>query len=451
MRRILALSAVYFIYFIGQNAAASDFYVSSKTGDNTNPGTKEQPFKNIERGVKDAKTGDVIHVAEGNYFGLRDRGMIEIVTPVTLLGGYAPDFSKRDPAKHPTLIQPTNASAQSSRKALMILKSSKASELFQVDGFVFDMGMRNSYDSTEGKPDGVDTGALLLPPKYNKTADKFPTVTEQCLFIENAASEGDVVVQNNVFANCANFGIQGGHKKGTFKVLNNVFVANRMAAIEIFGTGGKKGPSGPLEKDGDVEIAYNTILFTWSRLNDFQDMGYGVRVMTMLGYHIHHNIIAANILTAVDHTRFNKNDWVKIEDNVIFANKQGDLLFAEPGKVEMERVKLEYFGDLGLASAKGNTSTALKMPIVKAYLEGYLAARYSEDADFDPSSPANLFRDALGLPKQGKLSTKVTMYANRYPYEQALKLFGAAKGVGAQKQPGQNSKTTSQKLKSRSE
>ena len=39
----------------------------------------------------------------------------------------------------------------------------------------------------------------------------------------------------------------------------------------------------------------------------------------------------------------------------------------------------------------------------------------------------------MGLNKQGKLKTKVSMYANRYPLEDALKLFGALKNVGVQK------------------
>ena len=38
----------------------------------------------------------------------------------------------------------------------------------------------------------------------------------------------------------------------------------------------------------------------------------------------------------------------------------------------------------------------------------------------------------MGLNKQGKLTTKVSMYANRYPWKKTLELFGAVKGFGAQ-------------------
>ena len=42
-------------------------------------------------------------------------------------------------------------------------------------------------------------------------------------------------------------------------------------------------------------------------------------------------------------------------------------------------------------------------------------------------------REMYGLPKQGKLTTQVSMFANRYPADDALKLFGAKADVGAQK------------------
>lgn len=410
-------------------AQAADLYVSEK-GENANPGTREKPMKDIDVAAGKAKAGDTLHVAAGTYFGVRGKGYLEIKAPVTLLGGWDEAFARRDPIAHPTLIQPTNESASKSRKPLMLLTSSRKGELFKVDGFVFDAGQRNSYHKAEGKPAGVETGMLLLPPE--KSGSEAPTVTEPCLSIGSAASAGDVALSNNVFVNCASFAIQAGHKQGTFKVLNNVFVANRMAAIEVFGTGGKKGPKGPIEKDGEVEVGHNTILFTWSRVKDLKDMGYGVRVMTNLGYDIHHNIIGGSVFSGVDHTRFNRNEWIKVDRNVFFASKQSDLTFSEAGNVQIERVKLKDFGDLGLASAEGNRELIPKLPVDKAYLEGFLAASYSEKADFDPDSPANQFREAMGLNKQGKLTTKVSMFANRYPWKEALKLFGAHPEAGAQ-------------------
>ncbi|HSQ75235.1 MAG TPA: DUF1565 domain-containing protein [Bacteroidota bacterium] len=417
-------------------AYATDLYVSRAKGDNQNAGTKDAPFKNLEAALKASKAGDRIHVAAGNYTGLRDKGYLEAPQPVELLGGYAPDFSTRDVVKHPTMVAPDNASAASGRKPLFSILNVPAGSRFVLDGFVFDRGAQNAYSPKEGVISGLGGRKLSAT---EKPADGNSTVEEPLVCFTNkvnAKVEGDLIIRNCVFLN-GHFGIQGGFKKGTVQIVNNVFVANKMAAIEVFGTGGKKGPKGPVAKDGDVEIANNTILFTWSRLKDFADMGYGVRIMTMVSYNIHHNLIGCNILTGIDHTRGNLNEWVKIDDNIIFLNKQAPLLYVEPGKSAagmMERVKIADVGaDLGLASCRNNTEDlGTPLPLTTAYLTGYLGARYSEQADFDPNSPANVLREVFGLPKQGKLTTQVSMFANRYPADDALKLFGAKQGVGAQ-------------------
>jgi len=403
-------------------------FVSISIGKNQNPGTKEQPMKNIDKAIKKAAAGDVIAVAEGTYSGTRGCGYIISDKPVKMYGSFSTDFSERDIIKHTTLFQPLNQKSQ--RKAL--LKFEKDVDGIIVDGFVFDMGARNSYHDTEGKPKGVDTGMLLLPPARNRAKNEKATVTEQCLYIRTSPKSGDITVRNNVFGNGAKFAIQAGYKKGTFQVINNVFVSNRMASIEIFGIGGKKGPKGPTAKDGHVEIAYNTILFSWSRIKDFQDMGYGIRVMTKLSYDIHHNIIGGNIMAGVDHSRFNKDEWLKLDNNIFFVNKGGDLEYS-PESNTKELINANEFEDLEFASVKGNKNEIpLKLLVDKAYLEGFLSARYSEQADYNPDSPANQWREAMGLNKQGKLTTKVSMYANLYPWKKTLELFGAVKGVGAQ-------------------
>jgi len=422
------------LFFMGVFAFSGDWYVSMEVGKNSNDGSQTAPFKNIEKALKSAQAGDSVHVAIGNYFGLRGKGYLEASVPIRLLGGYSNDFQSRDILKFVTRIQPDNASASKSRKALLTFQKSLPGVEIQVDGIVFDMGLRNSYSDDKGKPEGCETGMLLLPPQFNSHKGDKPTVVEQCLYFPAAASDGDVLIQNCVFLNSAKFAIQGGHKGGTFRVLNNLFLANRMAAIEIFGTGGKKGPKGPTEKSGDVEIGHNTILFTWSRLKDMQDMGYGIRVMTKVGYDIHDNLIGLNVLTGVDHTRFNRDEWIKLNRNIFFLNKQGDMMYSEAGQGQLERVSVVDLGDFPFAEVQGNLGELpAALPLNKAYLQGFLSASYSEVEDLNPNSQANVLREVMGLSKQGQLITKVSMFMNRYPLEDAMRLFGALPHVGAQK------------------
>lgn len=403
-------------------------YVSKQSGNNKNDGSKESPFKNLDKAINVASPGDEIHVAGGVDVGTLSVGFIESDKAVKIFGSYDENFSAQDISAHPTLIQPTNESARSTRKAL--LRFTKDVDGTVIDNIVFDAGDRNAYSTKEGFVDGVEKGRLLSPTENPPVG--YPTVDEPLLSFVSATTGGDVTIQNCVFVNGACFALQAGHRNGKFTVKNNVFVANRMAAIEIYGTCASTGGPNTMALCGEVEIANNTILFSWSRTKDFQDMGYGVRVMTKCNYNIHHNIIGASILAGVDHTRFNKNEWVKLDNNIFFVNKDKDLHYS-PASNSRLRIDAGDFGDLEFASANGNSNEIPKeLKVNKAYLEGYLSARYSEKADFDRNSSANQWRSALGMNMQGTISSNVTMFANKYPWLDALLLFGNVSGYGAQ-------------------
>lgn len=409
-------------------AGGNVIHVSIASGNNKNDGSKGSPLKNIDKAIKIAAPGDAILVAGGRYSGTLNAGYLESDKPIQLRGSYDEGFTRQDIIAHPTVFQPDNESARSNRKALMKFTKDVAGTV--IDHIVFDMGERNAYSPKEGFVDGVEGGRLLQPTERPPVGNS--TVGEPCLQFVSATTGGDVTVQNCVFLNGASFALQAGHRSGTFTVRNNVFVGNKMAAIEIYGTCASTGGPKTMALCGDVEIADNTILFTWSRLKDFLDMGYGVRVMTKCRYNIHHNVIGASILSAIDHTRFNSNEWVRIDNNIFFVNKDKDLHYSPASNTRL-RVDAADFGDLDIASADGNRNeipSALK--VNKAYLEGYLSARYSEQLDYNPDSPANQWREAMGMNKQGTMNSSVTMFANKYPWKDALQLFGNVSGAGAQ-------------------
>lgn len=76
MKKVFSL--LLFAVLVSAALNAADIYVSKETGKNSNAGTKEAPLKNIEKAAEKAQPGDKIYVAEGNYFGLRDKGFIMI-------------------------------------------------------------------------------------------------------------------------------------------------------------------------------------------------------------------------------------------------------------------------------------------------------------------------------------------------------------------------------------
>ncbi len=403
-------------------------YVSKQNGNNKNDGSKSSPLKNLDKAITLSEPGGKIYITGGIETGTLNVGFIESNKAVQIYGSWDESFEKQDIVAHPTLIQPDNESARSTRKALMIFTKDVAGTV--IDNLVFDGGERNAYHVKEGIIEGIEGGRLMSATE--KPPVGYATVDEPLLQFMSATSGGDVTVQNCVFVNGASFALQAGHRSGKFTVKNNVFVGNRMAAVEIYGTCASTGGPNTLSLCGEVEVAYNTIIFTWSRIKDFMDMGYGVRIMTKCDYNIHHNIIGASILAGVDHTRFNKNEWVKVDNNIFFVNKDEDLHYSPVSNTRL-RINTADFGDLEIASASGNKNEIPDgLKVNKAYLEGYLNARYSEQTDLDRNSPANQWRSMLGMNMQGTMTSSVTMFANKYPWKEALLLFGNINGYGAQ-------------------
>lgn len=409
-------------------SSAKVIYVSKAKGNNNNDGSKDSPYREIDKAMREAGPTDEIRIAGGIYMGTLNVGFLETNKPVKLYGSWDESFSKQDIKAHPTVFQPNNETARSNRKCF--LKFTKDVDGTVIDNIVWDMGERNAYSPKEGILPGVSSGRLLLPTE--KPATENSTVGEPIIQFASATTGGNVTIQNCVFTNGASFALQAGHRSGKFTVKNNVFVANKMAAIEIFGTCASTGGPNTMANCGEVEIAYNTIIFTWSRLKDFMDMGYGVRIMTRASYNIHHNIIGASILAGVDHTRFNKDEWIKVDHNIFFVNKDQDLHYSPASNTRL-RIDAADFGDLEFASAKGNKNEIPNgLKVNKAYLEGYLSARYSEQTDLDRNSPANQWRSAMGMNLQGTMKSEASMFMNRYPWKEAIDLFGNVQGFGAQ-------------------
>ena len=280
-----------------------------------------------------------------------------------------------------------------------------------IDGLVFEQGEMTPYESALGKPDGVETGMMKVGPGM-KNPDS------PCLNLQGH----NIRIRNNVFINCAGGGVRLGLDPGKegATVENNVFVAARYAAVNSRGLSGAGV--------GKTIIKNNTILFTWTRMKDFQSQGYGVEVLSKTPYVVENNIIALNIGPGINSQRFN-NDLV-MNNNLFWGNKKKDFWFNPKSNTNI-MIDAGAFEDLELENA-GNENKPTKLDVDPAYLAGVISASYSEKVDYDPESPANFMRELFGLNKQGKIQSKVTMFANRYPWKKAMGLFGAVPGKGAQ-------------------
>jgi hypothetical protein len=450
MKKLIVMTSVLFFAWAAMSASGADFYISAETGGavRSADGSKEKPWKDLQVALDKAAAGDTIHIAEGNYLGTSDRGFVEMVTPVNLRGGYSKDFSSRDVLKYQTKIQPS-ATINNTAKGMASLTLGKTMGQnvplkipaggITIDGIIFDRGFSNGYSPIKGKPDGVETGMLVRLPGAGENGDvKNVFSIERPLLGLATGSSGNLTIQNCIFANSAFYAIQtGSWQSGKIVIKNNVFVANTFAAVEIPGSTGQS----QFAYTTEIEFAYNTVLFSWTRLSDLKDMGYGYRFMTGASTDVHHNIIGGSALAGLDRTRVDTTpaDAAKrktgAEDNAFFLNRKGDLYIASGGgqmltiwaKNFEDREELyKYERNIELSGDK------LKGKINEAYLKGFLSMVYSEKVDYDANSPANQFRRAFGMNQVATMTNKVDMYANRYPLEDARKLFGAVEGYGAQ-------------------
>ena len=432
MKRSLVIFAVATTAFC---ASAKDVYVSLSSGKNKNAGTKEAPFKNIWKAVEKAQPGDVIHVAEGNYPGKMKCGWVQLNKPVSLVGGYSSDFSVRDPLKHKTMFQPKNDQNDKKGSAMALMridfKNQKGFKML-IDGLIFDDGFASSYHETKGKPEGFDTGMWLEGPAMNKLRDKFPSANRYSLFATlGYGTAGELEIRNCTFVNGSNFGVNINWFEGEVKMKNNVFCNNRMIGANVQSSNGQPGKV-------KWEFENNTVLFTWSRLNDLADMGFGVRVNANVEAEIENNIIGLNVLTGFDNTKGNgKTKKIQLDGNVFFLNRESDVQMTVSPSVA--KVRVDGFEDLegtdGIESIEDNVDLAdpkvFAGRINAKYLNSFLSMKYSEATKLDEGK-CNGLRSVLGLPLQGTIKTTCDMYANRYPMEDALKLFGAMEGKGAQ-------------------
>lgn len=418
-------------------ASAQTYYVSKSTGSNRNDGSKDAPFKNIQKAIDAVPEGATIYVAEGNYFGTLDKGNIPVTKCVKIYGGYNTDFSQRDVLKYRTMVQPNAASnGTASGLGTMIIKTNNAKEEVVIDGILFDRGNSISYNAKgEGKPEGVDCpmmNPIGTSGKGGANLDEQVLTTEtREIYFDNPTFK-QITIRNCAFVNAPNYGI-GGQFRGKALIDNNIFINNRMIACDIWG--------GDANINMEVEFCNNTVLFTWSRLKDMGDMGYAFRYNNRTDSYVHHNILGCSVFAALDRGRTDTpkdREAMKVttsEHNMFFLNKRGDL--ALPGGGMFMMVNCEDFEEVEqLAEIDGcvrlKDPSVLKGKINEAYLNGFINASYKETLNSNPNSPENQFRSAMGMNQTGTMTSSATMFANRYPFEDALKMFGAVKDYGAQ-------------------
>ena len=436
------------VSLFAQKGAVKGVYYVSATGssraDGLTPQTPKKDLQAVLNLIKERnEDGAVIRVAEGNYLGALDAGYIEICNWVTLEGGYNADFTKSNPRKYITRIEPTEAQrATNARKGLITLSGlddpigNKKTGKLTITGFTFNHGLENYYmpadpsDPKNGCPSkAFETGRMVDGPNQ---------LEHPCIQSVQAVA-GDVLITNCIFINSPYYAIQINSRRGTIEIANNIFVSNRYGAVRIDGWD-KNGTA------SEVLFHHNVVAFSWCRDKTMEDMGYGFECMTRVNCKVYRNIFACNNYAAIARTHVLSGPDKVIEakritnfmDNAFFLNP-ADLLLPAPGGAGWTKVRASQFEELDehiVPIASGNFEIEAGSPFIKAidqdYLKAFASLKIVRNASYDANSAANSLRETFGLNKQGSETTRVSMYGNRYPLNKAILLFGTIQQYGPQ-------------------
>ena len=408
------------------------YYVSLERGSARAEGTKDAPMRDVQKAIDKAANGDVI----GNYLGNLDRGWIEMKGKyVSLEGGWNDDFSERNPVKYITRIQPSKEQKGTIGMGLLMIESTsdKNSQII-IDGIFFDLGLVHEYnpadpsDARFGCPEGCETGRICpVTEKPNKT-----------IRLIGGKVAGKLIIRNCMFLNASFNAIIMTNMGGDWEIYNNVFVANLYASCEI--NGGLNQNTGAHQST--VDFHHNTVLFSWPTTKEMESMGYGYRFKNGADHNVHHNIFGCNNYGALDggwddsNLPADKRKICSAYDNLFFMNR-GDLVMAGNSGGKWLYVPGKRFDEVEMLTKYENNrelpgTSKFKDVIDQPYLKGYASLEIITTESYDANSAANLYREAHGLNKQGTMTTRVSMFGNRYNFDKAVQLFGAEPGYGAQ-------------------
>ncbi len=378
-------------------ASAADIYVrAGATGDGSAPGS---PAGELWRAMERAVRGDVIHVAQGTYNGKGGSGNFTVKTPnLTLVGGYAADFSGRDPFRNFTILERARdyrGDTMGLGEGIVEGKSGTDHSGFTIDGFVLNSASRNAY---------YDDGKINAKKSWHGS-----------LFQINGAN---LAIRNCILLNPYGDGIYCVWK-GEQNEISNTFVLN------TFYSGIATRSAQP---DSVVRIRNCTVAFCW-----FQPgKGGGMAVFVgRQGQTILENNIFAFAQTEGDEAGFAVcngfgNDETVMKDNVFFQAQGGYYKYLDGDGKNLLAWKPEDLADLNanpgdymLAESGGNAEVDPKLMPDKDYFEKF--------SNFVASTPGKLkmdfmneWRRSVGLPLQAEPGSPRSNWGMEYPLDKVI-------------------------------
>lgn len=386
--------------------------------------TQSAPAKDIAAIAMQLKAGDVVHVAAGIYTSKADQSSDVFTVPISIIGGYSPDFSERDPwRKYKSIFSGTNDISKgltTERIGILTDKDYKdwKGEIV-LDGIIIDNGGRNYY---------ADAKEEFIRRKASPEKGMNPTPNTPGIKIRTGSGT-KVIVKNCVITNTAPtqgaLDIQVG-KDGSAWIENNLIVNNTGEGIMCKSNhhGATGWPAYTMKN--------NTILFSWKHDAVASFGGNSIMCDNTLTLVAENNIFGFSDFGGVNNVKQCKS--VTLKNNLFVGHKKYDYQeFATGLKLD----ELEDYANYITKESRDNYSQEIKLDINKAWAEKYFGRIEISRAEVDASakvsnSGANQLRSMFGLPLQASsVSKDAEIWLHRMPLDDAIKLGISPYGKGS--------------------
>ncbi len=368
-------------------AEGRDYYIAPNGSGRE--ATKEHPAKDLAVVLRNLKDGDVVHIAAGTYVSKMGRGSDIINHSVSIIGGYSPDFSIRDPwGKYKTILTGTNDYERGKTTARLEIDGNPNAPVV-IDGLIIDNGPRNRYKTEKHQ---------LILRKANPAKGENATPESPGIKVVMTGEGTSVTIQNCVVMNTAPtqgaIDVQIG-KDSKAVIRNNLIVNNTGEGIMAKTNWHGSTP----EHFATYLVENNTILFTWKHDAIASYGGNSLKMDTRVRLTAKNNIFGFGDFGGVNNIKLCEN--LELINNNFFGHRKYDFYDTAAMSVADMADYAEY-----VKRAEGNVSEPVKLPLNPDWAALYASRKEISRAQVDAqatvsNSAENQVRSILGLNLKG--------------------------------------------------
>ena len=354
--------------------------------------TKDAPAKDIAAIAMQLKAGDVVHLSAGTYTSKADQSSDVFTIPISIIGGYSPDFSSRDPwGKYKTVFSGTNdinKGLTTERIGILTDKGYKdwKGEIV-IDGIIVDNSARNYYSSDKeefirrkASPEKGMNPTPNTPGIKIRTGSGTKVIVKNCIVTNTAPTQGAIDVQVG--------------KEGVATIENNLIVNNTGEGIMC--KSNHHGASG----QPFYTVKNNTILFTWKYDAIASHGGNSLMFDNALSLIAENNVFGFSDYGGVNNIKQCKT--VTLKNNLFVGHKKYDYQEFSTG---LKLDELQDYANYITSDSENNYSQEVKLNVNKTWAEKYFGRVEISRAEVDAAakvsnSGANQLRAMFGLPLQ---------------------------------------------------